>query len=134
MVHNHGTYCPHGVDRGHAVATGKTQSMREEVKTVKLPHACEGAPLDWSDQDFSWNARTYEHRELEAAQGANRMKWIRQSLDEDSDVASSEGGARDEDAHRENQMVWAHHHLNEGMVRWPPYQIKKAGACGRFLY
>ncbi|KAI0274023.1 hypothetical protein BGY98DRAFT_997208 [Russula aff. rugulosa BPL654] len=72
---------------------GKTRTVREEAKP---PRPREGAPLDWPDEEFPWNVRTHERRELEAAQEADRMKWIRRFLDEDSDAASSEGGARDE--------------------------------------
>jgi hypothetical protein len=72
----------------------KTRTMREEAKP---PCPREVAPLDWPDEEFLWNVRTHERRELEAAQEADRMKWIRRFLDEDSDAASSEGGARDED-------------------------------------
>jgi hypothetical protein len=74
---------------------GKTQTIREETKP---PRAHEGAPLDWPDEEFLWNVRTHERRELEAAQEADLMKWIRRFFDEDSDAASSESGARDEDA------------------------------------
>lgn len=82
---------------------GKMRTMREEAKP---PRAREGAPLDWPDEEFPWNVRTHERRELEAAQEADRMKWIRQFLDEDSDAASSEGGVRDEDAFwRESDRV-----------------------------
>ena len=70
---------------------GKTRTVREEVKP---PRAREGAPLDWPDEEFPWNVRTHERRELEAAQEADRMKWIRRFLDEDSDAGSSDGGAR----------------------------------------
>jgi hypothetical protein len=74
---------------------GKTRTIREEAKP---PRAREGAPLDWPDEELPWNVRTHERRELEAVQEADWMKWVRRFLDEDSDAASSEGGARDEDA------------------------------------
>ncbi len=74
---------------------GKTRTMREETKP---PRAREDAPLDWPDEEFPWNVRTHERRELEAAQEADRMKWFRWFLDEDSDAASSDSGAQDEDA------------------------------------
>jgi hypothetical protein len=76
------------VDRGRVVA-----------RCRKPPRARE-APLDWPDEEFlgTWNIQTHERRELEAAQEADQMKWVRQFLDEDSDAASSEGGVRDEDA------------------------------------
>jgi len=74
---------------------GKTRTMREEVKPSR---AREGAPLDWPDEEFPWNVRTHERRELEAAEEADRMKWIRRFLDDDSDAPSSEDGAQDEDA------------------------------------
>jgi PHD-finger len=73
---------------------GKMRTVREEVKPLR---AREGAPLDWPDEEFPWNVRTHERRELEAAQEADRMQWIRRFLDEDSEAASSEGGAQDED-------------------------------------
>jgi hypothetical protein len=69
--------------------------MREEAKP---PRARDGALLDWPDKVFPWNVRTHERRELKAAQEADRMKWVKRFLGEDSDAASSEGGARDEDA------------------------------------
>ena len=73
---------------------GKTRAMREEAK---LPRVREGVPLNWPDEEFPWNVRTHERRELEAAVEADRMQWIRRFLDEDSDTASSEGGAQDEE-------------------------------------
>ncbi|KAI0283851.1 hypothetical protein BC826DRAFT_973571 [Russula brevipes] len=73
---------------------GKARPIREEVKP---PRIREGAPLAWPDEEFPWNVRTHERRELEAAEEADRMRWIRRFLDEDSEVASSEDSAQDED-------------------------------------
>ena len=72
---------------------GKTRTVREETKR---PSVREGVPLDWPDEEFPWNVRTYERRELEAAEEADRMQWIGKFLDEDSDAKSSEA-AQDED-------------------------------------
>jgi len=73
---------------------GKTRTVRDEVKP---PRVREGAPLDWPDEEFPWNVRTHERRELEAAEEADRMRWIKRFLDEDSDAASSDNGVLDED-------------------------------------
>ncbi|KAH9036646.1 hypothetical protein EDB85DRAFT_2142996 [Lactarius pseudohatsudake] len=51
---------------------------------------------DAYDEEFPWNVRTHERRELEAAEEADRMRWIGKFLDEDSDAKSSEA-AQDED-------------------------------------
>ena len=72
---------------------GKTRTVREETKP---PSMREGVPLDWPDEEFPWNVRTHERRELEAAEEADRMQWIGKFLDEDSDAKSSEA-AQDED-------------------------------------
>jgi hypothetical protein len=72
---------------------GKTRTVREETKR---PNVSEGVPLDWPDEEFPWNVRTHERRELEAAEEADRMQWIGKFLDEDSDAKSSEA-AQDED-------------------------------------
>lgn len=72
---------------------GKTRTVKEETKP---PSVREGAPLDWPDEEFPWNVRTHERRELEAAEEADRMQWIGKFLDEDSDAKSSEA-AQDED-------------------------------------
>jgi hypothetical protein len=53
---------------------GKTRTMREEAKP---PRPREGVSLDWPDEEFPWNVRTHERRELEAAQESDQMKWIR---------------------------------------------------------
>jgi hypothetical protein len=72
---------------------GKTRTVREETKP---PSVREGVPLDWPDEEFPWNVRTHERRELEAAEEADRMQWIGRFLDEDSDAKSSEA-TQDED-------------------------------------
>ncbi|KAH9075577.1 hypothetical protein EDB83DRAFT_2350991 [Lactarius deliciosus] len=72
---------------------GKMRTVKEETKP---PSVREGAPLDWPDEEFPWNVRTHERRELEAAEEADRMRWIGKFLDEDSDAKSSEA-AQDED-------------------------------------
>ena len=72
---------------------GKTRTVREETKR---PSVRDGVPLDWPDEEFPWNVRTHERRELEAAEEADRMQWIGKFLDEDSDAKSSEA-APDED-------------------------------------
>jgi PHD-finger len=79
---------------GSGSRSGKTRTVREEAN---LPRVREGAPLDWPDKEFPWNVRTHERRELEAAEEADRMRWIKRFLDEDSDAASSEDGHQDED-------------------------------------
>jgi PHD-finger len=73
---------------------GKTRTVREEVKP---PRVREGVPLEWPDEEFPWNVRTHERRELEAAEEADRMRWINRFLDEDSDAANSEDDLQDED-------------------------------------
>jgi hypothetical protein len=72
---------------------GKTRAVKEETKP---PNVRESAPLDWPDEEFPWNVRTHERRELEAAEEADRMQWIGKFLDEDSDAKSSEA-AQDDD-------------------------------------
>src|SRR6266404_2331931 len=57
---------------------GKTRTVREETRP---PSVREGAPLDWPDEEFPWNVRTHERRELEAAEEADRMQWIGKFLD-----------------------------------------------------
>jgi len=96
---------------------GRTRTVREERKP---PRAREGAPLDWPDEEFPWNIRTHERRELEAAQEADRMQWIRRFLDEDSDsdAEGSMGGARDEDVlPKESNLVASLPPINRG-VAW----------------
>jgi hypothetical protein len=73
---------------------GKTRTAREETKP---PRVREGAPLGWPDEEFPWNVRTHERRELEAAEEADRMQWIRRFFDEDSGAESPETGVQDED-------------------------------------
>ncbi|KAF8261003.1 hypothetical protein EI94DRAFT_839225 [Lactarius quietus] len=72
---------------------GKTRTVKEETRR---PSVREVVPLDWPDEEFPWNVRTHERRELEAAEEADRMQWIGKFLDEDSDAKSSEA-AQDED-------------------------------------
>ncbi|KAH9172831.1 hypothetical protein EDB89DRAFT_1962440 [Lactarius sanguifluus] len=79
---------------------GKTRTVKEETKP---PSVREGVPLDWPDEEFPWNVRTHERRELEAAEEADRMQWIGKFLDEDSDAKSSEA-AQDED-HEHGRMI-----------------------------
>jgi len=49
---------------------GKTRAERDETRS---PSVREGAPLGWPDEEFPWNVRTHERRELEAAEEANRI-------------------------------------------------------------
>ncbi|KAI0297505.1 hypothetical protein B0F90DRAFT_1819250 [Multifurca ochricompacta] len=72
---------------------GKTRAVREETRP---PRIRECAPLAWPDEEFPWNIRTHERRELEAAEEADRMQWIGRFLDEDSDAESS-GSLQDDD-------------------------------------
>jgi PHD-finger len=73
---------------------GKTRTAREETKP---PRVREGAPLDWPDEEFPWNVRTHERRELEAAVEADRMQWIRRFLDDEDSGGDSSESAQDQD-------------------------------------
>ncbi|KAI9510697.1 hypothetical protein F5148DRAFT_1177244 [Russula earlei] len=79
---------------GPVTRSGKMRTLREEKPPRVLR---QGASLNWPDEEFPWNIRTHERRELEAAVEADRMQWIRRFFDENSDAASSEDGVQVED-------------------------------------
>ena len=104
---------------------GKTRAVREEAKPTRVR---EGVPLDWPDEEFPWNVRTHERRELEAAEEADRMRSIKRFLDEDSDAASSEDGPQDEDGspkesdHHLGSPSTHHHHRGRGKMVPVPHR------------
>lgn len=97
---------------------GKARAVREEVKPTRVSG---GVPLNWPDEEFPWNVRTHERREIEAAEEADRMRSIKRFLDEDSDAAGSDDGYQDEDvspkesAHHLGSPS-THHHPSRGKM------------------
>lgn len=102
---------------------GKARAIREEAKPTRVR---QGVPLDWPDEEFPWNVRTHERRELVAAEEADRMRWINRFLDEDSDAASSEDGPQDEDGsskasdHHLGSPTMTHHNHRHGRGKMVP--------------
>ena len=104
---------------------GKARAVREEAKPTRVR---EGVPLDWPDEEFPWNVRTHERRELEAAEEADRMRSIKRFLDEDSDAASSEDGHQDKDGspkesdHHLGAPSTQRHHYGRGKMVPVPHR------------
>ena len=95
--------------RGGSGGRGTRSAPEETTKPARVREGggSSGAPLDWPDEEFPWNVRTHERRELEAAEEADRMQWIGRFLDEEDseDADSSESVAAAASAQGEQDGV-----------------------------